>query len=137
MHKLELRVLVIDDCAAMGRAIERLLHNHLVTSVTDVRTALSLLVVQRVQFDAILCDMHMPGMNGEDFFGVLQAVLPREAKRVVFMTGDPAANDFLASIANECLEKPFTSDALRAVIARRADSTNGPTPASLGGGVPR
>ena len=111
-----LRVLVIDDCAALGRTIVRQLRLHDVTFVTSVRAALALLVTQGLRFDAILCDLHMPEMNGRDFFDVLSAVLPNEAKRVIFMTGDSAKPPFLAGIVNKCLEKPFSSDALRAAI---------------------
>ena len=112
------RVLVIDDCAPLNRTIVRVLRDHDVMCVTNVRSALSLLVAQGVRYDAILCDLHMPEMNGEDFFDAMSAVLPDEVRRVIFMTGDVATTPFLARIAHECLEKPFSSAALRAAIAR-------------------
>jgi CheY-like chemotaxis protein len=112
------RVLVIDDCAPLNRTIVRVLRDHDVTCVTNVRSALSLLVAQGVRYDAILCDLHMPEMNGADFLDALCVALPDEARRVLFMTGDLATTRLLERIPNECLQKPFSSDALRAAIAR-------------------
>jgi CheY-like chemotaxis protein len=118
-HQLP-RVLVIDDCAPLGRTIARVLRDHEVTCVTNVRMALSLLVAQGVRYDAILCDLHMPEMNGEDFFDALRVVLPHEMRKVVFMTGEVAKTPFLARIPNECLTKPFSTDALRVAVGRTA-----------------
>ncbi len=118
------RVLVIDDCAPLGRTIARLLRDHDVTCVTNVQSALSLMVAQGHRYDAILCDLHMPGMNGEDFYDALCVAQPHEARRVVFMTGDLLTTPFLTRTSNECLAKPFSSAALRAAIAR---TTMGPT----------
>jgi CheY-like chemotaxis protein len=114
------RVLVIDDSAVLGRTIARVLRGYDVTCVTDARNALTLLVAQGVRYDAILCDLNMPEMNGEGFYSALRAVLPDEVRRVIFMTGDVATTTFLGRVENECLEKPFSPDALRAAIARTA-----------------
>ena len=121
------RVLVVDDCAPLSRTIARILRDHDVTCVTNVRSALSLLVAQGVRYDAILCDLNMPEMNGEDFFDALRVVLPHELRRVIFMTGDFGITPFLARAGNECLAKPFSPDALREAVARTTRPTAGPT----------
>jgi CheY-like chemotaxis protein len=120
---LPIRVLVIDDCPALGRTMARVLRHHDVTCVTSVRLALVLMVTQGLRYDAILCDMQMPEMNGQDFFDTLSVMLPDEARRVIFMTGHSSTAPFLRSVANACLEKPFTSDALLTAIAGVCGST--------------
>src|SRR4051812_29214836 len=62
------RVLVIDDEAAVGRTIQRLLgERHEVVVLTSGVQALELLE-RGESFDAILCDMSMPGMTGIDVY---------------------------------------------------------------------
>lgn len=129
MHERRLRVLIVDDCAAIGRAIVRMLRPHDVTCVTSVRAALTLLVVHAMPFDAIVCDLHLPEMNGEDFFAVLSATHPSVAHRVIFMSGDTSSRGLLAEVDNERLEKPFTSAALHQAIARTIVPANPATSA--------
>jgi CheY-like chemotaxis protein len=121
-------VLIIDDVAAVGRGIARLLQrSHAVTCVIDAGTALALLVSNGARFDAILCDLHMPDMNGTDFVSALAAVLPAQASRVIFMTGAvTSSTSTLRSHGNEYLAKPFSAEALRAAIDRLVSSTAGP-----------
>ncbi len=114
------RVLVVDDEAGIGRALERTLtEHHDVVAVTRAEDALAK-VRAGERFDVILSDVMMPEVSGMEMHWRLQSAFPDQARRVVFLTGGaftPAARDFLASVPNPCLEKPFDPKALLAVIA--------------------
>lgn len=61
-------------------------------------------------YHAILCDMRMPDMDGEQFFQTLSDRYPVLADRVIFLTGDtmnPAITAFLQECGRPCLEKPI------------------------------
>lgn len=115
MTDLRKKVLVIDDSESVGTVIVRLLREHDVHCVTSAREAMALLVTQRLAFDAILCDMHMPETSGIDFVATLGAALPEVAKRVILMSGDPYGAQ-LAAHGTACLPKPFTKSELQKAI---------------------
>ncbi len=114
------RVLVLDDEPALGVVIKRLLHReHDVIGCTDVWDVLGLLERDSA-FDVIICDLMMPKMSGIDFFGRLRERHPELAPRVVFMTGgvfDARAQQFLRSLPNPQLDKPFESWALHQALS--------------------
>ena len=114
------RVLVIDDDESVGRVVVRVLGQlHDVSAEADPQRALD-----RVRggdtFDVIFCDLMMPGLSGIDVHAAILASHPEQAKRMVFLTGGsvtPRATQFLASVANPTVAKPFTVDGLRALVA--------------------
>ena len=113
------RILVVDDEISILRVISRILKEHEVVS-----TQRGAEVIERLeageQFDAILSDVYMPGMTGIELFEVLLARFPEAARRVVFLTGGTATtrtNDFLNSVTNARVEKPFDSAVLKAALA--------------------
>jgi CheY-like chemotaxis protein len=112
------RVLVVDDEALVGRAVRRALAEHDVVVETCARRALARLASDE-PFGVILCDMMMPGMTGMELYAELAARRPRDAERVVFFTGGaftPAARHFFDAVSNPRLEKPFDTNALRALV---------------------
>jgi CheY-like chemotaxis protein len=121
------RILVVDDDIAIGRSLHRLLcREHDVSVESDARCALARITAGEI-FDVVFCDLTMPHMNGMDFFAALQTSHPATARRVIFLTAgtfSPAARDFLASVANLSVSKPFSIATIRAVARRYA----GPTP---------
>jgi CheY-like chemotaxis protein len=113
------RVLVIDDDQIVLRAVNRLLKGHAVVCTTSAREPLSLLCEQGERFDVILSDLMMPDMTGMDFFEALLRASPDLAHRVVFMTGGALTMrvaDFLSTVPNLHLEKPFDFENLRAAV---------------------
>jgi CheY-like chemotaxis protein len=113
-----LRVLVVDDEVTVGRLIHRTLTEHDVTVVTSAPAALSLCL--REAFDVLLCDLMLPEMSGEALRRELLARAPALEPRMVFMTGGAftdSTTDFLASVEERVLLKPFTAHALRAALA--------------------
>ena len=129
------RVLVVDDESMIGRAIHRMLSPHYdVTVVTRARDALDR-IHGGARFDVILCDLLMPEMTGMDLHDELVLTAPDQAEAMVFVTGGaftPRAREFLAEMASRCIEKPFDTVALRAMVAervRRLAASAGPAPA--------
>lgn len=115
------RILVIDDEPALCAVIRRLLrHEHEVVGYVDARSALKLLQQDR-SFDVIMCDIMMPHMSGIEFFAQLRKLDAELAQRTLFMTGGAftlPTRQFLASVTNFVLEKPFETNALHHVIAQ-------------------
>ncbi len=114
------RILMIDDEAAVGRAIRLLLApDHEVVNVTRALEALAKLEGGE-SFDLILCDVMMPEMSGIEMYGELRARFPAYTRRVVFMTGGAftsQAREALEELGVPRLEKPFSEGALRQAIA--------------------
>jgi CheY-like chemotaxis protein len=112
------RVLIIDDEAAIGRALRRLLvSEHDVTVESDARAALTRLATET--FDVVFCDLMMPHMSGMDFYAALSSTAPEQAARIVFLTGgafSPRSVEFLRDNTNVCLSKPFSRDSVTSAI---------------------
>lgn len=78
-----------------------------------------------LSLDAILCDIHMPGGDGPAFYEWLQTAHPALATRIGFVTGDtlgPAAGRFLARAGCPVIEKPFTPEDIRRILASMTSS---------------
>lgn len=118
----KLSVLVVDDEPVIARLIEKALVEHDVMTAADGREAVALMGEHA--FDVILCDLIMPEMTGMD---VYRAALQRSTpvhERIVFMTGGAftqRARDFLESVPNLRIEKPFELGHLERTIYEAAD----------------
>jgi signal transduction histidine kinase len=119
------RILVVDDEETLGRAIQRSLSpDHDVVVLTRARDALSM-VEAGERFDVILTDVMMPEVTGMEMYERLRQMAPEQAQRVVFLTGGaftPAAREFLDTVPNPIVEKPFDPKSLRSIIAQFASS---------------
>ncbi len=118
------RVLVVDDepvlAAALGRSLEPEFE---VEVLGNGRAALERLR-RDPPFDAVLCDLIMPEMTGMDLHDALKETDPDLVERIIFMTGGTftrRARDFLASIPNPALDKPFDIRALEALLRVRTE----------------
>ncbi|MBI1946124.1 MAG: response regulator [Deltaproteobacteria bacterium] len=116
------RVLLIDDEEMICRAVRRVLGSTvLLTTRTDARAALAELEAG-ARYDAILCDLSMPGIGGVALYQVLQTKLPDVAATVIFLAGDqhrPDHQSFLAASGRPCIPKPFSSVMLLQAIRAR------------------
>lgn len=123
------KILVVDDELAVSRIIERLLSEHEVVVEVEGRRAVSR-IMNGESFDAILCDMMMPALGGEEVYEAVRSANPAQAAKMVFMTGGTVsarASSFLDNSANPVLNKPFALDKLRAVIGTLLERrTSGP-----------
>src|SRR5205085_1453583 len=88
-----------------------------VLTAEEGRAALSLL--EKHDFDLILCDLAMPGLSGDAVYERIAAVRPELAARFVFMTGGAFTarlQSFLDRVPNPRLQKPFPISALEDLI---------------------
>jgi two-component system cell cycle sensor histidine kinase/response regulator CckA len=121
------RVLVVDDELPLASMLSRVLSDeHDVFIATSAREALEQLR-RRPDFDVVLCDLLMPAMSGMDLYRELKNQLTGLEERMVFMTGGaftPRAAEFLASVPNLRLEKPFDLNQVRQLV-RKLSQTAG------------
>ena len=109
------RVLVIDDEPSLARALCRLLNSEYeVTYSTRATDALKRLH-DGERFDAILCDVQMPGMTGLELYEQLTNEQPAQADRMMFLSGHEAPDDDARASAR-WLHKPPAPGVLRAVL---------------------
>ena len=114
------RILVLDDDALVARTVKRALATHDVFAERSGVAALARLEAGE-EFDLIICDLMMPAMSGEQFYRRLGEHDPALLDRVLFVSGGAfsvAAREFLESVPNLRLEKPFALAALRETVER-------------------
>ncbi|MDF2697816.1 MAG: Histidine kinase [Labilithrix sp.] len=113
-----LSILVVDDEPAFLRSLQLLLEDaHDVVVCSRSRDALDLVRKDPRRFDAILCDLSMPEIDGVAFYGQLEAI--GVADRFVLMTAGaftPHGEAFLRG-ARWRIAKPFTPEKLFSVLA--------------------
>ena len=89
----------------------------------------ALRVCRRRRFDAVVCDVRMPGMDGPAFLAALAEAAPDQAARLAFVTGDAMSDgvaEFLAGCGRPRLEKPVVPAELRAMVERLAAAPGRP-----------
>jgi signal transduction histidine kinase/CheY-like chemotaxis protein len=111
--------LIVEDEPALASAVVEGLTDagYLVVHAANGEEALAR-VAERT-FDAIVCDLKMPRVDGPAFYRAIAASSPALARRVIFVTGDVAGTEaerFLEETGCRWLPKPFRlSDLLRTV----------------------
>lgn len=108
-------VLLVDDDTAVLKCVSRLLEHEGYSTCTAVngQDAVEFLAEESDAVDAVLFDLDMPVMDGEDFAQRLRDQWPWIPG--VLMTGnpgDPRASRTSASLGNELLTKPFNVEDL-------------------------
>jgi nitrogen-specific signal transduction histidine kinase len=118
------RVLIIDDEPLLRDALTRLLgSDHEITTASSGAEGLA--KVENGPFDAIVCDVMMPGMDGQEVHRRIAAVQPGLERRIVFITGgtfSPELDEFLATTPNPLLAKPFQLDDVIAAVEHVANN---------------
>lgn len=110
------RLLVIDDEQMVRSTVARQASRRgwQVYEAATAEEGLALLA-KGSRYDAILCDLRMPGIGGVGFHDRLLAESPELLRRVVFLTGDltsPEAAAFAARCSLPILTKPFAIEEL-------------------------
>jgi len=119
-----LHILVVDDEASVRVALQRYLaaRGHDVETTASGQDALGLL--RAGEYDAVIVDMRMPDLSGEQLFEELRAADREHAERVIFTTGDLVSEQmrrFLDGSGRPCVPKPFEFSSFDQVLpaARR------------------
>jgi CheY-like chemotaxis protein len=117
--------LLVDDDPEVRRALGRLLAlRHDVQVAAGALEALDL-VAAGPAFEAVICDVLMPGMNGVEFLNLIQ---PDLARRLVFLTGGGIVGDLaerLAETGRPMLAKPVTLDDIEQALEACVELTSG------------
>ncbi|HKA87097.1 MAG TPA: response regulator [Haliangiales bacterium] len=116
------RFLIIEDEELVARALARILgREHEVIVETDPHLALARIARGEI-YDIVFCDVMMPQMSGRAVFQSISVANAGLRDRVVFVTGGvftPELEEFLASVKNPVLTKPFAAESIRALVASR------------------
>ncbi len=109
------RVLVVDDETAIVDAICEFLDLQNITAdkANDGMEALGLL--DKNNYDAIISDIRMPGIDGPQLYERATALNPAYRSRFLFMSGDlvrDSTQSFVTSLNCPCLAKPFALQVL-------------------------
>ncbi|NMO20217.1 PAS domain S-box protein [Pyxidicoccus fallax] len=104
------QVLVIDDEPPIGRSLARIIgRQHQVKVVNSGEEALAVLN-SGTRYDAVFCDLMMPGLTGMDIYERIRESAPDLSRRFIFITGGSytaRARQFLERVPNRQVEKPF------------------------------
>lgn len=112
------RVLVVDDEPEIRKSYQRVLALDCdVDSAQDVVEAMRM--VAENQYDAILCDVIMPGHDGTHLARMLLDEAPEQAEGLVFCSGGVLQTkqlNFVSNWSNGYLRKPLSADELRTCL---------------------
>jgi CheY-like chemotaxis protein len=129
-------ILLFDDKGCIRTAVSRVLTRAGYAVTLAASGAEALRPVRTEAYDAVICDLRMPGLSGIALFDHLQHAAPSLAGRILVASGDlsqPDTTIFLARTGAPALLKPYGSrdllEALKRMCARPAgDSTSEATP---------
>jgi DNA-binding NtrC family response regulator len=116
------RILVIDDEKVIREGVERALskQGYDVTKAEDGDLGLALL--KEREFDIVLTDLMMPGLDGFAVLGWIQENQPHV--QVIVITGFATVSKAVSAMkqgAFDFVGKPFTPDYIRVVVNRAVD----------------
>jgi CheY-like chemotaxis protein len=112
-------ILIIDDDPGVVRALASLLRRDGYTVDTAENGHHALTQLQERPYDVLLCDLHMPALDGPDFYAILLRQYTYLHQRVIFLTGDSLrleSTAFLEQCGERWLYKPCSAEAIRNAI---------------------
>ncbi len=112
-------ILIVDDEPDVAGTLADLLENdgHRVEVVSSGASALGR--IQSGQFEIILSDVRMPGMDGPALYKELRASSPQSIDGLAFITGDtlsPRVRSFLDGAGRPFIEKPIMPQDARELV---------------------
>ena len=122
------KVLLIDDEALLLTAYARSVRDiYDLTTASSGREAIAV-ITERSDWDAIVCDVMMPDLDGLAVFEWVHAHRPALAERMLFFSGGAftaRSQAFAERLGDRLLHKPIALDALRQAIERVRSSSAG------------
>jgi CheY-like chemotaxis protein len=115
------RILVVDDDAVSGFAIEKTIESlgYTVTRIMRPEEALARFAASPTSFDLVVSDLAMPGMNGEELIEHLVQIRPDLPVIIVSGFVESARQRILQrGAARTILRKPVTRDELGRAVAQ-------------------
>lgn len=120
------QVLVVDDDPVFSRTIRRSLKPHEVKTCAAASEAQALLLDPSYAPDLILCDVFLPGANGNLLHSRVARHRPEIARRFVFVTGGALGKEEAAYLRNSGCTTLFKPVELKSILELLDD----PSPAS-------
>jgi signal transduction histidine kinase/CheY-like chemotaxis protein len=113
------KALVVDDEESNAALVRRVLAGagYDVESTTLSRRAL--VMIERNAYDAVIADVKMPELSGQELYGRVCQIRPEMARRFIFITGDIDGEDtreFLDQSRCSYFMKPFNLERLTAAV---------------------
>ena len=113
------KALVVDDEESNAALVRRVLAGagYDVESTTLSRRAL--VMIERTAYDAVIADVKMPELSGQELYGRACQIRPEMAGRFIFITGDIDGEDtreFLDQSRCSYFMKPFNLERLTAAV---------------------
>ena len=114
-HNQGLDVLIVEDEPVVRSVMSNILSQAGYGVVTVENGLDALKEIDQHPFLAIVCDIHMPVLDGMRFYARVESSHPELANRFLFITGvanSPAVAEFFAQNSLRVLEKPYELKAL-------------------------
>ena len=117
------RALIIDDEPGIRFALKRWFERqgYTVLEAADGTAAIAAIEVERDALTVIVCDLHLPGIDGDTLVTRLESEQPLLVSRVILTTGD-AIDDAEpgSALARHpfVLQKPFDLATLKHIVER-------------------
>ncbi len=113
------RILVLDDEKSIADMLAEMLGLLGYTPTVCNSPVHALEILAEHDFDLIISDFRMPGLNGRQFYQLAAQKNPELAQRIIFLTGDVVNEEtqaFLHSIGNPHIAKPFNLTSVKKVV---------------------
>ena len=116
------RILIVDDEPGNLEVMNKVLKkkNDVLSALTGL-DAMAILEREKGRVDAIVSDINMPDMNGINLYKVTAQKFPGLERRIIFITGGvytETSKNFLKTVPNLCLEKPFDFEELVRAVSQ-------------------
>jgi DNA-binding response OmpR family regulator len=133
--KPKTRILLVDDEAALTQAFAEQLRLCGFEVDTAHNGADALALARSRDYDAVVCDVLMPIMDGQQMYEQLRAYKPALTERFIFMTGmvslmGSVSQKFMRS-ADADLRKPFTFTQLLGSLSKVIPRSHWPAEATI------
>jgi signal transduction histidine kinase len=123
-HKTSLlakKILIVDDEQNLAQMLSTILQSlgHQAEAATSGWEALKKIDTQ--DYDAIICDLKMPEIDGRQIYHYMQTSHPAFVKRLILSSGDTISEEnqkFLQETGCLFLPKPFLLDELKRIISQ-------------------
>jgi PAS domain S-box-containing protein len=121
-------VLVIDDEPEIGALLAEMLQKLGYRFEVKVSGESGQLALMQRDYDVVLCDLRMPGLDGPGLYDWIAEQRPHLCARTAFITADTlsaSSHRFLARAGRPILEKPFVPEELRELLAKLLPGATG------------
>lgn len=114
-------IVIVDDNAELSWFFQEILklHGYEATVFNHPVPALKQVLAQHT--DVIICDLQMPGLDGDLFYATVERAQPALAQRFIFVTGvadEERFQAFINTVEAPVLRKPVAVEKLLEEIAR-------------------